>query len=574
MPSLRPNRKSSRTSSPAVRPVTDPPSAAPAVLKREKAQTLTNAWAEPPLKAPAPSFEDFGLERHGVFEQMAPLGSIPTEKLKLKLKFKSEVPRKLAVDKANSASASPELTPPIEQMMAPKPATSTKVSEKEKTHAPNGYGAVGVAAPPKAVPKVMAAAAAPTNGIASTNHASKKPVSGLMTVTDRGPPTTRNAELREKYDVIVAAAVEKSISQGQEILGRACMKIYEDSHYDQDKAVLLDAVLNITATEQQRAAFAKIVKKAKRAIRVENSAKESQSVGSNRTAAATSKPAPARNDKPTSAIPNTTKATPPPFPSPSPIDQISTPTTPATAFTALVARAAPEPRAARHKPAASALMNGKAPEPMPITNGVGTRLRNRSSRTLAATQLAEPTTMKQAAHHPAPATNGRETRSGRRRASTSSLSSVDEEIVNEGPPPPSLGAGAKRSAFDAGLDLEDEQNTAQRRKFASELETRRNDYELLTQTSDLRHSPPAPRSKSRITLNFTGGGRTTRSNQQRRALDETEVVDTPMLDTPMLSPNPQGVAPSATHSRSGRSLGPPDRHVARKPRTGARTKIS
>jgi hypothetical protein len=527
-----------------------------------------DSWVEPPLKAPAPSFEDYGLERHSLFEQMAPLGSIPTDKLKLKLKFKSEVPRKPAVAKADGASATPELTPPLEQMATPKPVETSKpvtparVDEKDKDYILNGSGAAGVAAPPKPAPKATTAAAAARNGTVSANHSPKKPVSGLMTVTDRGPPTTRNPELRKKYDVIVAAAVERSREQGQEILGQACRRIYEDSHYDQDIATLLDAVLNETASPQQRAAFAKTVKKAKKAIRAETGAKRAQSVGSN----ATSQRASSRTDKTTPAISNTTKAT-PPLPPPSPVGRISTPTTPATAFTIAVATAAPELRAARENPSASAHMNGEAPEPQLNTNGMGTRLRSRPSRSSAVSQLAEPIS-KQVSNNTTPVTNGRETRSGRRRASTSSLSSVDEEIVNEGPPPPSLGAGAKRTAADAGLSFEDEYNTARRRKLPADLDARRYDYERLSRTSDIRRSPPAPLLKSGITLNFTGGGRTTRSNLQRRARDGTDA-----LESPMLSPNAQGLAPSGTHSRSGRSLGPPDRHV-RKPRTGARTKIS
>lgn len=45
-----------------------------------------NGWNEPPLRAPQPSFMDHKLERQGVLEQMVPLGTFPTTKVKARAK--------------------------------------------------------------------------------------------------------------------------------------------------------------------------------------------------------------------------------------------------------------------------------------------------------------------------------------------------------------------------------------------------------------------------------------------------------------------------------------------------------
>ena len=55
---------------------------------KSDSRTFMDKWVEPPLREPAPSFEDYkGLERHGVLEKMVPLGEKPTPKLLQRLKL-------------------------------------------------------------------------------------------------------------------------------------------------------------------------------------------------------------------------------------------------------------------------------------------------------------------------------------------------------------------------------------------------------------------------------------------------------------------------------------------------------
>ncbi|KAF2457608.1 hypothetical protein BDY21DRAFT_29844 [Lineolata rhizophorae] len=78
MPSLRGSRRQSRAAS--------PPAATAKETPRTRGQLLLDEWIEPPLKPPAPSFEEQGLERHGVLEHMEPLGMLPSDKLKMRLR--------------------------------------------------------------------------------------------------------------------------------------------------------------------------------------------------------------------------------------------------------------------------------------------------------------------------------------------------------------------------------------------------------------------------------------------------------------------------------------------------------
>jgi hypothetical protein len=85
-------RKSSRFSSPATTVPRTEREVASSVNDVQKAKevpkTFLDQWVEPPLRAPAPSFEDHrGLERVGVLEHFQPLGQLPTPKLLQKLKL-------------------------------------------------------------------------------------------------------------------------------------------------------------------------------------------------------------------------------------------------------------------------------------------------------------------------------------------------------------------------------------------------------------------------------------------------------------------------------------------------------
>ncbi|KAL9112614.1 MAG: hypothetical protein Q9227_003185 [Pyrenula ochraceoflavens] len=60
---------------------------------KEASESQSDVWEEPPPRPPAASYEDVpGLERHGVLEHMAPLGTVPNQKILQRLKIFSNRP--------------------------------------------------------------------------------------------------------------------------------------------------------------------------------------------------------------------------------------------------------------------------------------------------------------------------------------------------------------------------------------------------------------------------------------------------------------------------------------------------
>jgi hypothetical protein len=98
-------RHRSRYSSPATFAEKEPaPTPADDVQMRNVHASTSSAWVEPPLRAPAPSFEDSrGLERVGVLENMQPLGTAPTHRLLQKLKLSTARPSPRATPAAQAA---------------------------------------------------------------------------------------------------------------------------------------------------------------------------------------------------------------------------------------------------------------------------------------------------------------------------------------------------------------------------------------------------------------------------------------------------------------------------------------
>lgn len=88
----------------------------------EKTQGTLDGWSEPPLPPPRPSFMDAGIERHGVVQNMAPLGALPTPKV-IKLATKPE--EVLFGRTANSKRSVPSaVSTPSESVMTPEPPTN------------------------------------------------------------------------------------------------------------------------------------------------------------------------------------------------------------------------------------------------------------------------------------------------------------------------------------------------------------------------------------------------------------------------------------------------------------------
>jgi len=214
---------------------------------------LSEEWTEPPLRAPVPSFEDYkGLERHGVLEHMAPLGSLPNSKVRARLK-QHEPPRR-ATHLKNGEPRGPR-----EEVSTPEPAplVAPRRSEPRKTE--------------ERTTKVSSAREkdedhdyAPTLK-GSTKEALPKPASTHPVLP--GPVSSRTAQGRLKLKQIVDSAVTRATELRDPILGNAVKELYTESLHNPTVADLLDAVLTQKPSPAQTAEFQSRIKAARKRYR-------------------------------------------------------------------------------------------------------------------------------------------------------------------------------------------------------------------------------------------------------------------------------------------------------------------
>ena len=230
-------------------------------------------WKEPPLRNPVPSFEEYkGLERHGVLEHMAPLGSHPNPKAKLRAKG-NEPPRRdsqvkngeVAVTK-NDVSAT-ESNPPTETKR-PEPQETEdrpqKVAPLRETDDDREY--------------------MPKKGIKTT------PVKGNLTQHSLpGTPSSRTSTRHLRLKGVVDSAVARANELGDPFLGLALRKLFDESLHSRTLADLLDAVLLQKQTTRQATDFQGYIKVARKQIKAEASAARRSSRGLRTTSNSISK---------------------------------------------------------------------------------------------------------------------------------------------------------------------------------------------------------------------------------------------------------------------------------------------
>ena len=210
---------------------------------------MSEEWTEPPLRPPAPSFEDYkGLERHGVLEHMAPLGTLPGNKVRSRLK-QHEPPRRAAHLKNGDARGArdevntPEPAPPVAARRSeprrpeerPSKVSSSRERDEDYDYTPKGITRV-------------TSKANPTHAAA---HA----------------PKSRTAQEQMKLRQIVDTAIKRANDLDDFVLGIAVRQLYEESLHNRTLADLLDAVLTQKPTQQQTHEFQSYIKGARKKIK-------------------------------------------------------------------------------------------------------------------------------------------------------------------------------------------------------------------------------------------------------------------------------------------------------------------
>lgn len=242
---------------------------------QKESGTLADVWKEPPLRAPAPSFEDYkGLERAGVLEHMAPLGTMPSQKVKQRIKA-SEPSRRAVLGKQAEASTSGSKEPSV---AAEIPTTRMRSESRKADERPR-----------KTLTYRERDEDQDYNPRATTTKpAVAKTVSSRSSVAPT--PSSKTIAGQQSLKLVVDRAVQRSRELGNEPLGLAVRRLFEDSLSNRTLADLLDAVLSQKPTPRQAADFQAYIKIARKQIKAESmQSRRSSAMGVTGSSASASK---------------------------------------------------------------------------------------------------------------------------------------------------------------------------------------------------------------------------------------------------------------------------------------------
>ena len=213
-----------------------------------------DVWKEPPLRPPAPSFEDYkGLERAGVLEHMAPLGTMPSQKVKQRIKV-NEPSRRSMLGKQAEASASGSKEPSVAAEVPTRMRSESRKAEER----------------PK---KVLTYREKDDDEDYNPRATISKPVAAKTSSRSSVAPTPSSKTIagQERLRMVVESAVERARELGNELLGLAVRRLFEDSLTNKTLAELLDAVLSQKPSPRQAADFQAYVRIARKQIKAETS---------------------------------------------------------------------------------------------------------------------------------------------------------------------------------------------------------------------------------------------------------------------------------------------------------------
>ena len=228
-------------------------------------------WQEPTPRAPAPSFEDYkGLERQGVLEHMAPLGSFPSSKVKARIKHYEPPRRTTHLRNGEPKFVSEEIAttePPSLPISTVDPSLyHTGPSFEMPPQPPYSEHHLGfTSGPHDDLPPTQHFPADPQTHILHTLPT--QAVTPMTTVSSALPaapaPPTPRMQTIGLHD-IVQKAIDRFSQEGRGFLGIALQKLYNEAQYDQSQLHLLNAILSNNHSQEQGARFQTFIKAARR----------------------------------------------------------------------------------------------------------------------------------------------------------------------------------------------------------------------------------------------------------------------------------------------------------------------
>jgi hypothetical protein len=283
MPALRKSRDFRSQQRSSATPYASP-TGTPSEPTYEKKQRSITEWTEPQPQTLAPSFEEHGFARHGVLENMAPLGVPPKAKDKQRARaLDGPAPRqsllKGALAFGDEVGSTPEVTPAPEL----EPDDSERQEEDElqpgfpmlEDEEDDDYE------PTKTKKKVK---------VSKTPVRGKTPVQSRTSVSDKAPvrngysksasvsasPAVRSPAIQaismsepvsattQRIQIAVNDAISKAnTGEGKRYVGIALKRAFEQSRTNSELAEAIDAVIYERSTGQQYRIFRDFIREVK-----------------------------------------------------------------------------------------------------------------------------------------------------------------------------------------------------------------------------------------------------------------------------------------------------------------------
>ncbi|KAI4285869.1 MAG: hypothetical protein L6R38_000314 [Xanthoria sp. 2 TBL-2021] len=217
---------------------------------QQNAASLTE-WQEPPIRPPAPSFEDYkGLERQGVLEYMQPLGTVPTQRVKLRTKpFDSSKRPTHSKNGEPTAAGSEEMSTPD-----PAPPPPSRRSESRKTE--------------DRASRLSASRVKEEDSEYTPTGVSL--VTPSKAASSYETPSSHVSARTAKLEDVVRNAVKQADGKGDPLLGQALNRLYKQSFHDPLLLDVIEAVLSRRPSESQNKDFKKYLRSASKEIRKES----------------------------------------------------------------------------------------------------------------------------------------------------------------------------------------------------------------------------------------------------------------------------------------------------------------
>lgn len=281
MPALR--KRKSRTGTPLTTPADTPTHGSD--LRKEKHQSSLDAWVEPAPQNLGPSFEEHGFARHGVLENMAPLGVPPSTKVKQKARGIGETAVRRATfgRKSNAFVGEEEGTTPE---TTPAPELDREDSERqdedemqtafpdEEEDEDDDY------MPTKKKQKTAHGLKTPVRGKSATqgkasahgktpvkNGFGKSPSAFVSPVTQGPGLHDLDQATQQRIQIAVNDAVSRSNKLERRNVGQALQQMLKGSREDPKLARSLDGVIHQKETAEDWGVFRKFIKQAKKEIK-------------------------------------------------------------------------------------------------------------------------------------------------------------------------------------------------------------------------------------------------------------------------------------------------------------------